>query len=199
VRSGFRTPACTDEGLAAADTFWYTVEAANDAGSGPCSPPVQRPVCGPRAPDPTSALVPGLACEYFEGSWNALPDFAALTPVSSTTAAVVGLPAGHRPDGFAVRLWGFLAVEAAGEYTFHLASDDGSRLRLGEDVVVDNDGLHGTAERSQSIPLQAGKHALSIEFFERDGGETLELLWSGPGFSREPLPAAALWHAAPAP
>ena len=46
----------------------------------------------------------------------------------------------------------------------------GSKLWIGPQLVVENDGLHGMQERTGSIGLQAGKHAITIGFFERGGG-----------------------------
>ncbi|MFM1821745.1 MAG: hypothetical protein RI967_11, partial [Planctomycetota bacterium] len=57
-----------------------------------------------------------------------------------------------------------------------------------------NDGLHGMQERSGTIALGAGRHALRIEFFERGGGAGLIAQWQGPGIAKAPIPAAALLH-----
>ena len=40
--------------------------------------------------------------------------------------------------------------------------------------MVDNDGTHGSQERSGDINLKAGTHAIRVEFFEASGGEVLE-------------------------
>ena len=42
---------------------------------------------------------------------------------------------------FYVEVDGVLRIDTAGEYTFRLTSDDGSRLNLGGKVVIDNDGM----------------------------------------------------------
>ena len=47
-------------------------------------------------------------------------------------------------------------------------------------LVVDNDGLHATQERSGSIDLVAGNHSIVVTFFERYGAEVLEVLYQGP-------------------
>ena len=79
---------------------------------------------------------------------------------------------------------GFVEVPAGGMYTFFTESDDGSRLYIGEEMVVDNDGLHGMQERSGEIALAAGKHSIRVEFFERGGGAGVITRFQGPNLSK---------------
>jgi hypothetical protein len=71
-------------------------------------------------------------------------------------------------------------------YTFALTSDDGSRLFIDGEVVVDNDGLHGAEERRGDIALAAGWHAIRVEWFNKSGGAEL-VLAMGAG-DAEPAP-----------
>ena len=52
-----------------------------------------------------------------------------------------------RDDQFALRFEGALSIDAEGEYTFWLKSDDGSRLTIDGKVVVDNDGIHACVQK----------------------------------------------------
>ena len=65
--------------------------------------------------------------------------------------------------------------------------------------MVDNDGLHATQERSGSIDLVAGNHSIVVTFFERYGAEVLEVLYQGPGLSKQVIPDTVLFHLADAP
>ncbi|KPL23737.1 MAG: hypothetical protein AMJ75_05450, partial [Phycisphaerae bacterium SM1_79] len=89
---------------------------------------------------------------------------------------------------------GFVDVPSDGTYTFYTTSDDGSRLYIGKTLVVDNDGTHGMQERSGQIDLKAGKHAVRVEFFEKIGGEGLEVRYEGPGLSKQLIPDGALYR-----
>ena len=73
-------------------------------------------------------------------------------------------------------------------------SDDGSALYIGDKRVVDNDGLHGMVERSGTIALEAGWHAIRVEFFERGGGAGLIVLAGGPGTTYAVIPAERWMH-----
>ena len=91
---------------------------------------------------------------------------------------------------------GAIVAPATGVYRFWLSSDDGSRLSIDGREVIDHDGLHGSAAVWAEAPLAAGHHAIEVEFFQHLGGRDLELEWSGPGFTRAPVPAEALVHQA---
>jgi len=146
----------------------------------------------PREPVKVAGLAPGLAYEYYEGDWQRLPDFDRLTPVASGAAATADLAVRKRDDGFAVRFTGYIRVPANGVYAFYLTSDDGSRLWIGDDLVVDHDGLHSTCEQRGQIILEAGTHPITIAAFEAGGAQHLQVEYSGPGIARKPIPEGAL-------
>jgi hypothetical protein len=138
--------------------------------------------------------VPGLVVELFEGEWDKLPDFAALKPASRGTAARFELGPYAGRERYALRLSGRITVPRTGLYTFLTISDDGSRLYVGDQLVVDNDGLHGAAEQSGHVALSAGAHPITVTYFERTGDERLEVHWAGPDLPRQPVPAEVLTH-----
>ena len=69
-------------------------------------------------------------------------------------------------DNFAIRFRGKLAIEAAGTYTFALNSDDGSKLYINQNLVVDNDGIHTPRYVRGSLELAAGMHHIEIHYFQ---------------------------------
>jgi len=98
------------------------------------------------------------------------------------------------PDGFGFEYTGYILIPADGVYLFSLASDDGSRLTIGGTTVVDNDGLHGSAEKEGRIALAAGFHPLRLAYFERDGGDELTVSVKGPGMKKQPVPDGMLFY-----
>ncbi len=116
----------------------------------------------------------GLQYAYYEGDWDFLPDFAALTPVrSGTTPTVNESTVEHREEHFGLVLEGYVALPATDTYTFFTRSDDGSRLYIDGALVVDNDGRHGAFFAYGTTILERGKHRLRIEYFEATGGQML--------------------------
>ena len=85
-------------------------------------------------------------------------------------------------------------IDKDGIYTFHLASDDGSVLRIGGEVVVDHDGLHGMSERSGQVALARGRHSVDVSFFQSGGGVGVSLEVTDPSGDRFPLPTSWLWE-----
>ncbi|HEX5541333.1 MAG TPA: PA14 domain-containing protein, partial [Micromonospora sp.] len=84
-------------------------------------------------------------------------------------------------DFFVAHVLGYLNVPQDGEYTFRLTSDDGSRLFIGDELVIDHDGLHGAEPKDGTVHLTAGYHSLFIEHFENAGDEQITLAWRTPG------------------
>ncbi|MCW5557601.1 MAG: Ig-like domain-containing protein, partial [Verrucomicrobiae bacterium] len=91
---------------------------------------------------------------------------------------------GVQAEYVAGRFTGRLQVPEAGNYTFYLDSDDGSRLSLDGAVVIDHDGLHSASERNASVTLGAGSHAFEVLYFNNGGPGQLIVSWQGPGFDK---------------
>jgi len=88
---------------------------------------------------------------------------------------------GNRQRYFYVEVDGVLRIAEAGEYTFRLTSDDGSRLNLGGKVVIDNDGMVTGKPKDGSIKLDKGDHPLAIQMFQAIQDSGLKLEWKAPG------------------
>ncbi|TXS32910.1 hypothetical protein EAO70_00245 [Streptomyces sp. adm13(2018)] len=105
------------------------------------------------------------------------PNIDKLMPVIDwSTTADFGLD-----TNFVTQTTGNLNVAQAGSHTLRLASDDGSRLLIDDQVVINHDGLHGPDPKDATVNLTAGVHSLRIEHFERDGGQQVTLSWKPPG------------------
>ncbi|MFC1805820.1 trypsin-like peptidase domain-containing protein [Planctomycetota bacterium] len=147
-----------------------------------------------RPADKVDGLVNGVDLKAYSGRWSKLPDFAKLKPTAVGHRETVALGDHAGKDGFGLDFRGYVNVARDGVYIFHLTSDDGSRLWIGDRLVVDNDGLHSAQERRGFIPLRAGKHPLRVAMFDAGGGDALALSWEGPALRKQPIPAAALWR-----
>jgi len=148
-----------------------------------------------RNPDNPTDTESGIEYSYYEGNWDLLPDFGTLTPVKTGNSSNFDLSVRDQNDYFGFEFSGYIEVPADGDYTFYTSSDDGSKLYIGEEEIVDNDGLHGVQESSGSIGLKAGKHAIRVVFFEKTGEESLSVSWEGPGLSKAAVPSNALYRA----
>jgi len=141
------------------------------------------------------ALLMGLPYKYytFTGTWNNLPNFTTLTPVSTGVMPNIALTPRTQNDNFAFLWEGNINIPVTGTYYFRTNSDDGSRLWLGPlngstspysfsgTPIVNNDGLHGTQDRtSVALSLTAGVYPIAIAFYEQGGGESMTVRWRTP-------------------
>lgn len=138
---------------------------------------------------------PGLVCEVFTGKrFTKLADFADAKPVRTENVKEISLAPGAAEDQFALRFTGFFQAPVAGEYVFHLTSDDGASLAVAGQPLIDVDGLHGPVTRTGRVALKAGLHELTLLYFQAGGDKVLAVEFEGPAFPRQPLPPENLWH-----
>ena len=84
----------------------------------------------------------------------------------------------------------YLWVPIAGEYTFELVSDDGSRMYVEGVKIIDNDGAHSPVSKTHTMTFaEPGFKKIKVEYFQAAGYHTCQLLWSGPGQSHRLIPA----------
>ena len=144
---------------------------------------------------PAGSLTPGVRYRYYEGSWRTLPDFAALTPkLSGTTDSLVLRHIPATDENFGLVYDGYIRVPRDGVYRFYLLSDDGSRLIIDKDTVVNNDGVHWPIEQHGEIALKAGNHPFILSFFQGVGGKALGLQYEGEGVPRRTMSPDQLFH-----
>lgn len=134
---------------------------------------------------------PGFAYECFELHIDdaSLPVLDGLQPAAQGVATNIDAEVGTREDHFALRFTATLDVPASGEWTFTCRSDDSSWLWIDEQLVVRNEGIAPRHDKRGSVRLDAGPHDLRVVFTEAAGGQSLEVLWRGPGVRQEPIPA----------
>jgi len=141
------------------------------------------------------AVRPGLAYEYFEQTFEwSVDEIPRDRPLRVGTVPDVRLLGDERPEQFGIRLSGLLRVPGDGLYAFHLKADDGSRLRIDGEVVVDHDGQHGATEKRGEIALRAGYHPVEVEFFQAGGEIALSLDVSVGGAAKRPVPGDWFAH-----
>lgn len=141
------------------------------------------------------AWVRGWEAQYFEFD-SAPPVFDALDALRTETHATLDeLPEGHRADRFGYRFRAFVDVPASGQIEFKTRSDDGVRLTVDDQLLIDEWHDQAPAEFTASLWLERGRHSLELQYFENQGGEELALQWKLPGAEFAPLPPEAVVHA----
>jgi predicted alpha/beta superfamily hydrolase len=121
-------------------------------------------------------LKPGLMYKYFEGVWDSLPDFSKLTARKNGITGTTDFSFAMRKDSFAVEFEGYLHITKKALYDVWVQSDDGSKVWLNNELILNNDGLHSAdLPVATALPLNPGYYPLLIRFFEKTGGESFTL------------------------
>lgn len=166
------------------------------------------------------------------GEIRQMPNFASLTPIYtfvtpnldvSVRAYTKGFPTPELQtviENFAIRFRGELAIDTSGIYTFWLLSDDGSKFYINDDLVINNDGIHGITDsrgrkdmsknfsvsweigghsvelgKRRSIKLVAGLHPFEIEYFQGPRYEiALQWFYQPPNGPRQIVPPDIIYR-----
>lgn len=178
---GANATSYADSALAPQTTYYYRVKAINKYGNSGFA----------------LTEYDGLKYDYYEASsYTSLPNFNAITPKKSGTVATVDITPRDRNTQFAMKFEGWIRIPTTGTYTFYTTSDAGSKLYINgftnNELVVSNDHLSGSVEKSGTRTLTAGYHRLIVTYFEATGSRSLTARYAGPGISKRVIPASEL-------
>ena len=149
-----------------------------------------------KEPIQIDGLKPGLNCSYYESEkkWEKLPDFSKQKSIKTGIVNKIDLAPAKREQNLALVFEGFINVEKEGVHQFAAKSDDGSKLYIGETLVVNNDFTHGFEEKSGQVALKAGVYSIRIEFFQGTGGLGLRVTHKAPGSNESKELGENLFH-----
>jgi hypothetical protein len=139
--------------------------------------------------------VPGLTYKYYKGTWDSLPDFNQLKEIKYGTVESVNLDSTTTDiNYFGLSYEGFFYAPSDGVYKFYTISDDGSRLFIDGEIIVDNDGSHGDLEKSGSIALSKGLHNFNLLYFQNSSGQSLHVYVEIPGKEKAEIRPESFFH-----
>jgi hypothetical protein len=98
-------------------------------------------------------------------------------------------------DFFSIRWTGTVLAPVTGQFRFVTMSDDGVRLWVNDQLVIDNWGHHAvTTNTSAPIPLQAGvRYSIRLEYWDGVKEAVMRLHWNYEGQATVPVPTAQLF------
>lgn len=94
---------------------------------------------------------------------------------------------------------GYLRVDKPGDYVLSLRSDDGSRLFVGDALLIDKEvkgAQDAMKDKTAKVTLAAGDYPIRVEYFNLGGGAGVQLGWrrDTPEEKLANVPAAQLVH-----
>jgi len=125
--------------------------------------------------------------------WN--PGFQATHPDGLKPDFEIRPPEGLRADTFSVRWTGEIEALNTEAYTFTTGADDGVRLYLNGELIIDDWADHDRTETSSDpIDLVAGqRYPIVVEGYENGGEAEWELYWQSASTPREVVPQEVLY------
>jgi hypothetical protein len=99
-------------------------------------------------------------------------------------------------DGFSVMWQGYVKADYSETYAFSINSDDGVRLWVDGNIVVDSwvDQWQGQYPNTGTIYLTSGWHTIVVEYFENAGGAAVNLHYSSPSTPNQIVPSDHLGY-----
>jgi single-stranded DNA-binding protein len=153
------------------------------------SQPLETPTAlGVPTTVPATSQAPTLAplSSTWRGEYFGNPSLAG-TPAlyrDDTTLAFdwgTGVPAAGLPgDGFSAR-WQRTLVFSGGNYRFYVQSDDGVRVWLDNQLIIDQWHEAGNTTYSADRALSGGYHALRVEYYDNRGNARIRFWWEMTG------------------
>jgi glucose/arabinose dehydrogenase len=142
----------------------------------------------------------GLKGEYFDNA-----DFTNLkvTRTDSTVNFLWGSGSPDpliAPDTFSVRWSGQVEAKYSETYNFYTRSDDGVRLWVNNQLLIDNFVNQSATELVGSVALVAGqKYDIKLEYFDNTYSAVSQLSWSSTSQTKEIIPQSQLYSQASTP
>jgi hexosaminidase len=87
---------------------------------------------------------------------------------------------------------GYINVNENATFEFSLYSDDGSKLYIDDQLIIDNDGKHARYEKSAGVALKSGLHKIKVNYFDDGPGSTLQVSVKGADGKKIEIPSVML-------
>ena len=141
----------------------------------------------------TKAGKPGVAYTYYEGKFKSTADVLKAQPVKEGTFRNFSIKEAAADDPFGYQFRSQINIPEKGVYKFHIYSDDGARLFIDDQEVIDNDGSHSAGEATGKVALEKGFHEIRVIYFEDYMGQALEIGITGKNLPKQVLPDEMLF------
>ena len=136
----------------------------------------------------------GLLLSVFEANVKSVDELEKFSPVKTAIVQKISLTDTTKKEHVGLVYNGLISITADNIYDFYLSSDDGSKLWIDGELLV-NDGLHGNEEKAMKVALKKGLHQLKLAYFQGTGGAALELKIASSTLKKQNIQRNLLFHA----
>jgi len=156
-----------------------------------------------RNPEQKSALAVkptknGLRYDYFTGTlFQQVQDLELVKPINS--GVFDGVISSEKwktktERYIGLKFDGYIYIPETANYTISTLSDDGSKLFIDNELIVNNDGIHWLNEAYGVAKLEKGFHKINISYFDQIGGTTLSCFIQQEGKEKQEISASQLYY-----
>jgi len=176
-----------DTGLTANTAYQYTVAAVDGAGNVSTA---SAAITVTTLPTPPVAETTGIWAEYFNNTGlSGAPTVARQESQINHNWDRAAPTAGIGADNFSVRWTGRLKVPTSGNYTLYVKADDGVRLWINDELVINDWTTHAAKELKVTKYLDTTSiYNIRLEYFEQTGRASAVMSWSGPSLAKQVIP-----------
>ncbi|BDI32086.1 hypothetical protein CCAX7_41370 [Capsulimonas corticalis] len=148
-----------------------------------------------------AAIGTGLKGQYYNDPSGGGTTFTTLALTRTDPTVNFNWPQGTSPASaiqtsfYSAKWTGYITAPITDSYQIHVTSDDGARLYVNGQSLVDNWGPHAPQDNYGVISLVAGqRYTIELDFRQFQGGATAKLEWLGNSgaLTRQVIPAANL-------
>lgn len=100
-----------------------------------------------------------------------------------------------KENNSSIRWEGYFVPKYSENYTFSTLSDDGVRITINGNSVIDDWSVHYAKEDKKDIYLQKGRYyVIKVEYFEHDDLAVMKLFWESKSQSKQAIPADSFYR-----
>lgn len=138
-----------------------------------------------------SALQPAVSYELFYLSHlTSVPSLHNMTPDAKGSCFEISSDEVKETikDNTVVKFTTQIRIDKEDSYEFFTRSDDGSILKINNQIIVNNDGDHGVTEQSGDVTLKPGTYSLEVVWFNGSGNGWLDVFYKSSSMAKQILP-----------
>lgn len=136
----------------------------------------------------SSTLKAGLNYYFIPGNFESTLELDPLKASEKGVAAAINLTsAKSKGRSYGLIFNGYIQIPEDGLYTFTSFSDDGSRIIIDDQTIVNNDDKHARFSLAGDVRLLKGLHKIEVRYFQVGGSSVLNVQMAKPGRPKEDL------------
>jgi uncharacterized protein (DUF1684 family) len=142
---------------------------------------------------------PGVNLQFYIGEFKSIKDFYAAKPIETGETKSVQLAqfaekTNKLKDAFGADFEGYVYAPEDAIYEFQIETDDGAVLEIGDEILIDSDGVGAKRIQNAVVPLAKGYHKIRLRYFHLEGEAILNLRWSMKGQGLRRINGGELFH-----